>query len=105
MRRLALERHAGDVLVGVGLQQQMQATGAEFYNEQVLGRGFMPYLIFSQPSQALPAERPVQFGSNTLALAGVLIGFILALFFVAADLPLTLAKRMRHAAASAEPLP
>ena len=87
------------------LQKQMNVTGAEFYNEQVSGRGFMPYLIFSQPSQAVPAQRPGQFGSNTMALAGVLIGFILAIFFVAADLPLNLAKRISHAPASAEPRP
>lgn len=87
------------------LQSQMQSTGAELYNEQVLGRGLLPFLIFSTPGQAVAANQPDQFGSNSLVLAGVLTGFLLAIFFVAADVPLALAKRMRHAPASAEPRP
>jgi len=87
------------------LLSQMQATGAQLYNEQALGRGFLPYLIFNPPGQAVPADQPDQFGTNSLVLAGILIGFILAILFVAADLPLILAKRMRHAPANAEPRP
>ena len=87
------------------LQNQMQATGAELYNEQVLGRGFLPYLIFNAPNEAVPIYQPDQFGTNTMVLAGILAGFLLAIFFVAADVPLTLAKRLHHAPASAEPHP
>ncbi len=87
------------------LEAQMQNTGAQLYNEQVLGRGFLPYLIFNSPGKAIAAGQPDQFGSNSLVLAGILIGFLLAIIFVAADAPLMLAKRMRHAPASAEPRP
>ncbi len=87
------------------LLSQMQATGAELAKEQALGRGLLPFLIFGTPEKASAAQQPAQFGSNTLVLAGILIGFLLAVFFVAADVPLALAKRMQHAPASAEPHP
>jgi hypothetical protein len=38
-----------------------------------------------------------------MVLAGILIGFLLAIGIVAADLPLTLAKRIRNAPTGAEP--
>ncbi len=87
------------------LQQLLQTVGAEFQTEQSLGRGFLPYLLFNPPDQAVPALQPDQFGSNTLVLVGTLIGFLLAILVVAADVPLALAKRMRHAPASAESRP
>ncbi len=87
------------------LLRLLQTVGAEFLTEQSLGRGFLPYLLFNPPGQAAPAIQPDQFGSNTLVLAGILIGFLLAILVVAADVPLALAKRMQHAPASVEPRP
>ena len=87
------------------LLQQMQATGAVLANEQALGRGFLPFLIFGTPNEAVPAGQPGQFGSSSMVLAGILTGFVLAIFIVAVDVPLILAKRMHHAAASAQPRP
>ncbi len=83
----------------------MQTTGAELFNEQVLGRGFLPYLIFNVPDKAVAAQQPDQFGSNSMVLAGILAGLLLAILFVAVDVPLILAKRIHHATASAEPRP
>jgi len=85
------------------LQKELQTTGVEYYNERSMGRGFLPYLIFNPPSHADPASQPGQFGQNTLILVGILTGLLLAIFAVAADLPLTLAKRIRNAPAGAEP--
>lgn len=85
------------------LQKELQTTGAEYDSERTLGRGFLPYLIFNPPDQAAVPGQPLQYGQNTLVLAGVLIGFVLAIGIVAADLPLTLAKRIRNAATGAEP--
>jgi len=88
------------------LQQELQTTGVEYENELVLGRGFVPYLILNTPNQAVPPAQPDQFGRNYLVLAGILLGLVLSIFTVAADLPRSLAKRMHHAPAgktSAEP--
>jgi hypothetical protein len=79
------------------LQQQLQTTGVEYTNELQLSRGFMPYLIFNPPDQAVPASAPDQFGRNNLVLAGILIGFFLSIYVVAADLPRRIAQRIRHA--------
>lgn len=85
------------------LQQQLATTGVDYANERTLGRGFLPYLIFNVPDQAVAAAQPLQFGQNTMVLAGVLAGFVLAILMIAADLPLILAKRIRNAATGAQP--
>lgn len=85
------------------LQKVLQTTGVEYFTERSMGRGFLPYLIFNPPSYAGPASQPGQFGQNTLILVGILTGMLLAIFAVAADLPLTMAKRIRNAPAGVEP--
>jgi len=83
----------------VDIQQEFQTTGVAYENELILGRGFVPYLIFNTPDQAVPSTQPDQFGRSSLVLAGILIGLVLSIFMVAADLPRFLAKRIRHAPA------
>jgi uncharacterized protein YdbL (DUF1318 family) len=85
------------------LQKELQTTGAQYDIELTLGRGFLPYLIFDPPAAAAVPLGALQYSRNTMVLAGVLIGFLLAIAIVAADLPLTLAKRIRNAPTGAEP--
>jgi hypothetical protein len=85
------------------LQKELQATGAQYDTESALGRGFLPYLLFDPPQEATVPGGALQYGQNTLVLVGVLIGFVLAVGIVAADLPLTLAKRIRNVPTGAEP--
>lgn len=82
------------------LQKELQSTGVEYTNELNQGRGFVPFMLFNPPDKAVAALQPDQFGRNTLILAGVLIGLLLSIYAVAADLPNILAKRIRHASAS-----
>jgi hypothetical protein len=58
----------------------------------------MPFLVFNPPDQAVAAAHPAQFDQNSLVLAGIFIGFLLAILVIAADLPHTLASRLPHAA-------
>ena len=85
------------------LQNELGATGAQYDSERALGRGYLPYLIFDPPDTAAVAPGALQYSRNSMVLAGVLIGFLLAIGIVAADLPLTLAKRIRNAPTGAEP--
>ncbi len=85
------------------LQKELATTGAQYDSERSLGQGFLPYLIFDFPETASVPGGPLQYSQNLMVLAGILIGFLLAVGSVAADLPLTLAKRIRNAATDAEP--
>jgi len=85
------------------LQKELATTGARYDSEHALARGFLPYLSFNPPQNASVPSQALQFGLNTLALAGVLTGFLLAILVVAADLPLALAQRIRNVRTGAEP--
>ena len=85
------------------LQQELGATGAQYDAEQFMGRGFLPYLTFDQPTTSGVPGGAQQFGLNSLVLAGILIAFLLAIGAVAADLPLALAQRIHNARTGAEP--
>jgi hypothetical protein len=104
-RTSAVGPAAGQCSLGglAGLQNELQTTGAQYDSERTLGRGFLPYLIFDAPDTAPVPGGALQYSRNSMVLAGILIGFLLAIGIVAADLPLTLAKRIRNAPTGAEP--
>ena len=84
------------------VQRELQATSGAYEAERIGARGYMPYLIFNPPDRAVPGVQPVQFGANGMVLAGVGIGFLLALFAVLADLPQQLATRIHRVAPRTE---
>ena len=85
------------------VQRELQTTGNEIEQERAAARGFMPYLLFNPPDQAVPATQPVQFGQNSLVFSGIFIGLLLSILAIATDLPHILALRFHNASSRAEP--
>jgi hypothetical protein len=66
---------------------QYQKVSDAMYAERLASGGLPAWVLFDLQQKADLPTQPVTYGANTLVLAGSLIGFVLALWAVAGDLP------------------
>ena len=76
--------------------QDVQAASQELESALAGSQGLFPALIFDLASQASVPTVPVQFGRNSLVLAGGLIGFLIGVIVVNTDLPVRLKEGLRR---------
>jgi capsular polysaccharide biosynthesis protein len=79
------------------LQAQIKDVSAEVGKEKDAALTLNPAISFNLSSAASLPDRPAVLGTNSLVLAGGMIGFLLAVWIVQVQLPVRLARRLKHA--------
>ncbi|HEX9013911.1 MAG TPA: hypothetical protein VF813_10355 [Anaerolineaceae bacterium] len=79
------------------LQAEIRLVSDQLTQENIASQGLFPALTVALTQRASFPVAPSALGTNTMTLAGALIGFIIAVWVVQIRLPARLARRLGHA--------
>ena len=78
------------------IQKELVAVNAAKKEEILASRGLFPAMAFAISERSEVPAVPVQYGRNKLVLAGAILGFILAVFLIYWQKPLSLFERVHR---------